>query len=247
MNKNILLIINILLFVIVILAGYNMIVFGSQSSKADDKWIHLFDGTSTKGWRAYNGESLPSKWTIKDSVLTFDTNLQLEKDMKGGGDIIYYLEEFENFELYLEWKLPEGGNSGIFYHLKEGFNTPYEVAPEYQLLDDYGWEKINNASLEEWQKAGADYAMYSPNKNKKLNPAEQWNSSRIVFTTKKVEHWLNEEMILSFIPWSKDWYKRKNESKWKNANKYGSFEKGYIGLQDHDSPLWFRNIKIRKL
>ena len=57
MNKNILLIINILLFVIVILAGYNMIVFGSQSSKADDQWIHLFDGTSTKGWRAYNGES----------------------------------------------------------------------------------------------------------------------------------------------------------------------------------------------
>ena len=96
-----------------------MIVFGSQSSKADDQWIHLFDGTSTKGWRAYNGESLPSKWTIKDSVLTFDTNLQLEKDMKGGGDIIYYLEEFENFELYLEWKLPEGGNSGVFYHLKE--------------------------------------------------------------------------------------------------------------------------------
>ena len=128
MNKN------ILLFVIVLLAGYAMIVFGSQSSKADDQWIYLFDGTTTEGWRAYNGESLPSKWTIKDSVLTFDTNLQLEKDMKGGGDIIYYLEEFENFELYLEWKLPEGGNSGVFYHLKEGFNTPYEVGPEYQLL-----------------------------------------------------------------------------------------------------------------
>ena len=171
MNKNILLIINILLFVIVILAGYNMIVFGSQSSKADDQWIYLFDGTTTEGWRAYNGESLPSKWTIKDSVLTFDTNLQLEKDMKGGGDIIYYLEEFENFELYLEWKLPEGGNSGVFYHLKEGFNTPYEVGPEYQLLDDDGWEKINNATLEQWQKAGADYAMYSPNNNKTINSA----------------------------------------------------------------------------
>ena len=75
MNKNILLIINILLFVIVILAGYNMIVFSSQSSKADDQWIYLFDGTTTEGWRAYNGKSLPSKWTIKDSVLTFDTNL----------------------------------------------------------------------------------------------------------------------------------------------------------------------------
>ena len=247
MNKKISLFVNILLFVIVILAGYNMIVFGSQSSKADDQWIYLFDGTTTEGWRAYNGESLPSKWTIKDSVLTFDTNLQLEKDMKGGGDIIYYLEEFENFELYLEWKLPEGGNSGVFYHLKEGFNTPYEVGPEYQLLDDDGWEKINNATLEEWQKAGADYAMYSPNNNKTINSAGKWNTSKIIFTPEKVEHWINGEKILSFIPWSEDWYNRKSKSKWKDAEKYGAFKKGYIGLQDHDSPLWFRSIKIRKL
>ncbi len=205
-----------------------------QLLNTDNEWVYLFDGNTTEGWRAYNGESLPKKWTIQDGVLTFSTDSKLEKDMEGGGDIIYYLEEFENFELYLEWKLPAGGNSGIFYHLKEGFNT-------------HGWEKINNATLGESQKAGADYAMYSPNKNKILNPAEQWNSSKIVFTTDKVEHWLNGQMILSFVPWSEDWYKRKNESKWKNAEKYGSFKKGYIGLQDHDSPLWFRNIKIRKL
>ena len=214
-------------------------------------WIHLFDGSSTEGWRAYNGDSLPKKWTIQDGVLTFSTDSKLEEDFQGGGDIIYYLEEFENFHLYLEWKLPEGGNSGVFYHLKEGFNTPYEVGPEYQLLDDDGWEKINNATLGESQKAGADYAMYSPNENKYLNPAGEWNSSVIRFMYRNgryiVEHRLNGKKILSFVPWSEDWYKRKNESKWKNAEKYGSFKKGYIGLQDHDSPLWFRNIKIRKL
>lgn len=241
MNKN------ILFIVFLLLTGYAIIVFGSQSSKVDNQWIYLFDGTTTDGWRAYNGKSLPSKWTIQDSVLTFHTDSELEKDMKGGGDIIYYLEEFENFELYLEWKLPQGGNSGIFYHLQEGFNTPYEVAPEYQLLDDYGWEKINNATLEEWQKAGADYAMYSPNKNNKIiKQAGEWNTTRIIFTPEKVEHWLNGKMILSFVPWSEDWYKRKSESKWKDAEKYGAFKKGYIGLQDHDSQLWFRNIKIRK-
>ena len=214
-------------------------------------WIHLFDGSTTEGWRAYNGDSLPKKWTIQDGVLTFSTDSKLEEDFQGGGDIIYYLEEFENFHLYLEWKLPEGGNSGVFYHLKEGFNTPYEVGPEYQLLDDDGWEKINNATLGESQKAGADYAMYSPNENKYLNPAGEWNSSAIIFRYRNgvyhVSHRLNGKKILSFVPWSEDWYKRKNESKWKNAEKYGSFKKGYIGLQDHDSPLWFRNIKIRKL
>ena len=214
-------------------------------------WIHLFDGSTTEGWRAYNGDSLPKKWTIQDGVLTFSTDSKLEEDFQGGGDIIYYLEEFENFHLYLEWKLPEGGNSGVFYHLKEGFNTPYEVGPEYQLLDDDGWEKINNATLDEWQKAGADYAMYSPNENKYLNPAGEWNSSAIIFRYRNgkyyVEHRLNGKKILGFVAWSEDWYKRKNDSKWKDAEYYGLFKKGYIGLQDHDSQLWFRNIKIRKL
>lgn len=214
-------------------------------------WIHLFDGSTTEGWRAYNGDSLPKKWTIQDGVLTFSTDSKLEEDFQGGGDIIYYLEEFENFHLYLEWKLPEGGNSGVFYHLKEGFNTPYEVGPEYQLLDDDGWEKINNATLGESQKAGADYAMYSPNENKYLNPAGEWNSSAIIFRYRNgkyyVEHRLNGKKILGFVPWSEDWYKRKNDSKWKDSEKYGAFKKGYIGLQDHDSQLWFRNIKIRKL
>lgn len=214
-------------------------------------WIHLFDGSTTEGWRAYNGDSLPKKWTIQDGVLTFSTDSKLEEDFQGGGDIIYYLEEFENFHLYLEWKLPEGGNSGVFYHLKEGFNTPYEVGPEYQLLDDDGWEKINNATLGESQKAGADYAMYSPNENKYLNPAGEWNSSAIIFRYRNgkyyVEHRLNGKKILGFVAWSEDWYKRKNDSKWKDAEYYGLFKKGYIGLQDHDSQLWFRNIKIRKL
>ena len=214
-------------------------------------WIHLFDGSTTEGWRAYNGDSLPKKWTIQDGVLTFSTDSKLEEDFQGGGDIIYYLEEFENFHLYLEWKLPEGGNSGVFYHLKEGFNTPYEVGPEYQLLDDDGWEKINNATLGESQKAGADYAMYSPNENKYLNPAGEWNSSAIIFRYRngayRVSHRLNGKKILSFVAWSEDWYKRKNDSKWKDSEKYGAFKKGYIGLQDHDSQLWFRNIKIRKL
>ena len=157
-------------------------------------------------------------------------------------------EEFENFVLYLEWKLPKGGNSGIFYHLKEGFEEPSEVAPEYQLIDDDGWEELNNDKLSSWQKAGADYAMYSPRTNvKKLYPSGEWNSTKIIFTEKKVEYWLNKQKILSFVPWSEDWYKRKNNGKWKDSKFYGKYKKGYIGLQDHNSSISFRNMKIRKL
>ena len=93
--------------------------------------------------------------------------------------------------------------------------------------------------------------MYSPNENKYLNPAGEWNSSAIIFRYRNgkyyVEHRLNGKKILGFVAWSEDWYKRKNDSKWKDAEYYGLFKKGYIGLQDHDSQLWFRNIKIRKL
>lgn len=212
------------------------------------EWISLFDGTSTKGWRAYNGKALPSQWVIKDSTLTFDTEKKTEAERQGGNDIIYAAEEFDNFELYLEWKLPEGGNSGVMYHVKEGYSGPPEVAPEYQLLDDLKWEEINNAKLEEWQKTGADYAMYTPDISQKIvKPAGEWNTTTIRFTPELVEHWLNGKKLLSFVPWSEDWEKRKQNGKWKDFPDYGKFKTGYIGLQDHDSPLWFKNIKIKKL
>lgn len=216
--------------------------------KDQSEWTYLFDGTSTNGWRTYNGDSLPSGWIIKDGALTFDTEYRLEADRKGGKDIVYDLEEFANFELYLEWKLPEGGNSGIFYHLKDGYETPSEVSPEYQLLDDLKWEELNNAKLEEWQKTAADYAMYTPDESlKNVKPAGEWNTSRVRFTGEKVEHWFNGKKVLEFVPWSEDWYDRKSKGKWKDSPDYGKFKTGYIGLQDHDSPLWFRNIKIKKL
>lgn len=218
-----------------------------QDLESDD-WISLFDGTDIKGWRAYNESSLPEQWVVQNGMLTFDTQRRSETDQHSGNDIIYAAETFDNFELYLEWKLPEGGNSGIFYHIKEGYQGMSEVSPEYQLLDDLQWEEINNAQLEEWQKTGADYAMYPPDKaNKVTHPAGTWNTSRIRFTPELAEHWLNGKKILSFVPWSQDWHQRKAAGKWKNFPDYGKFKTGYIGLQDHDSPLWFRNIKIKKL
>lgn len=225
-----------------------LLFFTISCEKNESEWIDLFDGKSTDGWRAYNGKEIPEKWAAIDGELTFDTDLKLEDEWIGGGDIIYYKEEFEYFELYLEWKLPKGGNSGVFYNVQEGFQAPYAISPEYQLLDDIGWEEINNAKLEEWQKAGANYAMHEADLSKKqLNPAGEWNSSKILYTEKKVQHWLNGKLLLEFVPYSKEWYLKRDSGKWDDYPNYGKFKKGYIALQDHDSPIWFRNIKIRKL
>ncbi len=230
--------------------------------ETNNEWITLFDGKTTKGWRAYNGKELPPGWIAKDGELQFDTELGKEQDYTGGTDIIYGAEEFDNFELYVEWKLPKGGNSGIFYHLKEGYDSPPEVSPEYQLIDDENYASIHDLTsynlslgykekpeeLKPLQQTASDYAMHAADPNGKiLNPAGEWNITKIIFTPEQVEHWLNGKKVVSFVPWDKAWYEKKNSDKWKNSKDYGKFKTGYIGFQDHSSPIWFRNIKIKKL
>ena len=222
----------------------------NQNKNKSNEWINLFDGSSLDGWRAYNGDQMPPGWKIVDSVLTFNTQQILEQDYdyKGNRDIMYGDEEFENFELYLEWKIPKGGNSGIYYHIKEGYGGFADMAPEYQLLDDENYAEIHDYELKDWQLTAADYAMHVPDTTQKvLYPPGQWNSSRIIFTSNNVEHWLNDKKVLSFIPWTEQWYEKRNLGKWDNFPDYGKYKKGYIGLQDHGSNLWFRNIKIKKL
>jgi len=214
----------------------------------DSEWITLFDGTSTDGWVGYKTDTFPNKWAIIDSLLTLDTSASADGAPKVGGDLIFTKQEFDNFELYLEWKLPEGGNSGVFYHVKKGYGAPYEVGPEYQLLDDLNYGTIHKETVKASQLTGSDYDMYAADSTVKvLNPIGEWNTTTIKFTSELVEHYLNGVKVVSFVPWSEDWKAKKEASKWKDMVDYGKFPSGYIGLQDHASPLWFRNIKIKKL
>lgn len=240
-------------------------IFLSCNTKKTEKfdWNYIIEEPSINLWRAYNGEKMPPGWKIIDGVLTFKTEQILEEDYnyKGSRDIIYGGEMFQDFELYVEWKIPVGGNSGIFYHIREGYDGPPEVAPEYQLIDDENYASIhdiksynesvgfeNPSELHPLQQTASDYAMHIAKPElKNLNPPGQWNSSRIVFTEKLVEHWLNGKKVLSFVPWSEEWYKKKNSGKWDNMPDYGKFKSGYIGFQDHGSDLWFKNVKIKKL
>jgi len=212
----------------------------TEEAATADEWIWLFDGHSTDGWRGFNGEELPSGWVLEEGTLK-----SLGQGGDIGGDIIYAEREFENFELYMEWKVSTAGNSGIFYHVQEGekYHAPYENAPEYQLLDDLGYPD----PLEEWQKLASDYAMYSAPADKPIKPAGEWNTSRIVFTPEKVSYFLNGIMVVEFVPWSDDWHERRKKGKWADVEDYGKAKTGFIGLQDHGSFIWFKNIKIKEL
>ncbi|MBI1783222.1 MAG: DUF1080 domain-containing protein, partial [Sphingobacteriales bacterium] len=145
-----------------------------SDAEVKDGWKLLFDGKTTTGWRAYNGKTIPAGWSIEDGALK--TSGTAHDAI--GGDIVYGEEPYENFELTADWKISKGGNSGIFYHIVEDtqYHAPYETAPEYQVIDDIGFPE----KLEDWQKAGVDYAMYTPTAEKVLKPVGEWNHSRIV-------------------------------------------------------------------
>ncbi|WP_186758481.1 3-keto-disaccharide hydrolase [Echinicola salinicaeni] len=203
-------------------------------------WQLLFDGKSAEGWRGYAAEELPAGWIIEDELF-----VALGKGGDIGGDVVYGAEEFGEFELKLEWKIAEGGNSGIFYHIvdEEKHDAPYYTAPEYQVIDQIGFPQ----KLEMWQSIGADYGMYTPDFEGAVKPAGEWNTTRIVFTEDKAEYFLNGKKTVSFDPWSDDWKQRKSEGKWKDYPDYGEAKSGFIGLQDHGAKTWYKNIKIRKL
>jgi len=201
-------------------------------------WNLLFDGTSFNGWRNYGRDSLEG-WAI-------DSGCMLALGLGGdhANDVIT-IDEYENFELSLEWKTSPGGNSGILFNAVEdtAAKAIYEIAPEYQLVDDIGFPD----KLEEWQKTASCYAMYTADPNKTLLPVGQFNVSKIVVNNGHVEHWLNGSKVVEYQMWSPQWDSLKANGKWKDYPLFGSARKGHIGLQDHGKQTWFRNIKIRTL
>lgn len=203
-------------------------------------WKLLFDGKTTDGWRGYNMTEIPSAWKVVDGIL-----MSAGEGDDIGGDIITN-EKYENFDLKIDWKLAPEGNSGILYHVVEGpgLESTYYSGPEYQIIDDIGFP----GGVGPYNSTGADYAMTPPDTSmKELNPAGEWNSSRIVFDNGKVKHYLNGKKIVEFIAWDDEWEEKVNKGKWRNFPAYGKAQSGYIGLQDHGSKIWFKNIKIKEL
>ena len=214
---------------------------GLTEAQQSEGWKLLFDGKSLNGWQIFKGRK-NNTWEAKDGMLHCKA---LNEKVKGDGDERADLmtgETFENFELSLDWKISPQGNSGVIYRATEEFEQPYYSGPEYQLIDDLGYQpKPTDKQL-----TGADYDMYAT-EPKSLKPVGEWNNTKIVVNGKHVEHWLNGQKIVEYEFGSPDWLKRKEASKWKDAKGYGLATKGHIDLQDHGHEVWFRNIMIRNL
>lgn len=195
-------------------------------------WRTLFDGKTTEGWRGYKAKAIPSGWKVVDGALTRTAQ---------AGDIIT-TDTFANFELNLEWKISEGGNSGIFYRVSEDDDATYWSGPEMQVLDD----AKHPDGKSRLTAAGSCYDMY-PSPAGVVKPAGEWNQVHLVVNGKHVEQWLNGVKVVEYEFGSPDWEARLKASKFAPHPHYGRNSAGYIGLQDHGDWVAFRNVKIRVL
>jgi hypothetical protein len=210
----------------------------------NQEWQSLFDGKTTAGWHKYGGGAVGSAWKIADGALFLDTSKKRDWQTDNGGDIVTQ-EEFENFELKLEWKIARGGNSGIIFYVHEDDKYKYcwETGPEMQVLDniDAGDNK-NQTHL-----AGSLYDLIGTAEKSKPKPVGEWNQAEIKCVNGKLDLYLNGINTASTTLWDDNWKKMVAGSKFKTMPGFGVYKKGKIALQDHGNMVWYRNIFIRKL
>lgn len=210
------------------------------SETPDNEWKVLFDGTSFSGWKGYLKDSVPSSWKIEEGAMVFYPE-------EGEGANLVSTSEYTDFVLSLEWKISEGGNSGIFWGVVEDPNLeePYETGPEIQVLDN---EKHPDAKAGTTHQAGALYDMVAPSEDV-TKPVGEWNLCEITINHKKNlgKVVLNGVEIVSFPTNDEAWDAMVGDSKFADWKEFGKYKTGKIGLQDHGNMVSFRNIKIKEL
>jgi glucose/arabinose dehydrogenase len=211
-------------------------------------WKLLFDGQTTNGWRNYKKPAMGDGWKVQDGALVWTK--------KGAGDIIT-ADQYENYELVVDYKISKGGNSGLMFRVTEDEGAPYLTGPEVQIQD--------NVDGKDPQKSGWLYQLYKParpqwqiNFEKQMGlesaetpdatrPAGEWNTLYLRISPQQCEVCMNGVTYYYFKLGTPDWDERVSKSKFAKMAGFGKAAKGYICLQDHGNEVAFRNIKIREL
>jgi hypothetical protein len=198
-------------------------------------WKQLFDGKTTQGWHSFKTQTFPTKgWVVQDGWLHCLG--------QHGGDILSD-GEFDQFEVEWDWKLDPGGNSGLKYFVLETRSSA--LGHEYQMLDD---DRHPDAKLGQGKRVTASfYDVLKPAVKPPTKPMGEVNHSRVLVKGSHVEHWLNGVKVLEYECGSDALKAAIAESKFKNVPGFGDRVKGHILLQDHESNVWFGNIRLREV
>ena len=212
----------------------------SEQEKSEG-WVLLFNGVNLDGWTSVGRQTPPERgWTVEEGQLIVNKG-----GRQRGGDIITK-EMYAQFDFYFEFKLTKAANSGIKY-----FFTRYEqggwLGNEYQVLDD-DFHPDARAGRNGNRTTASLYDVLPPDGNKQMKPTGEWNVGRIVAIGSEVRHYLNGELVLTYDRKSALYEEAVKLSKFNEVQPgFGTVEKGYILLQDHDDEVAYRNIKIRDL
>lgn len=185
----------------------------------------LFNGVNLVGWTVASGHG--RDWRAENGEMVVSGRSE------GGARILRTAETYSDFELRLEFKLAEGGNSGVFLRMDEE-----EAGMEIQLLDDYA---PMHEGLKEWQYTGPLYGVVGPAR-RVSEPAGEWQSMIIRLEGRHLTIVLNDAVV---VETSLDSHERDEvEERRKGDLKRPA---GSVGLQNYGVEARFRNLSIRLL
>ena len=245
MKKNLISSLSILAMLLFMLPSCGQDVNKLTSEEKKDGWVLLFNGKDFTGWRQCNGTAMPVNWIIEEDAMKVFTGEGKDPGSGANGDILFGEKKFKNFELSIDWKASKMANSGIFYNVREVPGQPiYFASPEIQVLDNIDATDNKVAS----HLAGSLYDMIAADPAT-VHPAGEWNTIVIRVNNGKVTHTQNGVKVVEYELWTPEWDALVENSKFKTFPGFieGISKEGFIGLQDHGYPVWFRNIKIREL
>tara|TARA_R110000868_G_scaffold365912_2_gene628827 strand:- start:778 stop:1530 length:753 start_codon:yes stop_codon:yes gene_type:complete len=216
----------------------------NETSSEIEDWTVLFDGSSFENWKEYLNEGVSDNWKLEDNAMVFYP----PKDRKNGQAFnLVTKKEYTDFVLSLDWRISEGGNSGIFWGVKEDPSLPeaYQTGPEIQVLDN---EKHPDAKAGTTHQAGSLYDMIPPLKDV-TKPIGEWNNCVLTINhkTNQGSVVLNGVEIVTFPVNNPEWGVMVSKSKFADWSDFGKYPTGKIGLQDHGDMVSYRNVKIKEL
>ena len=194
-----------------------------------DGWVLLFDGRTPAGW-TNRDKPMPAA-NVQDGAIN---------PHKAGAYITYFEKPFDDFVLACDFKVSPGANSGIFIRTADQAD-PVQRGFEIQIHDSAGKPQTRHS-------CGALYDAVAPSVDAN-KPAGEWNHIEITATGSVIKVVLNGKPIVEADVgrWTEAG-KNPDGTKNKFARALKDFPRaGYIGLQDHNAPVWFKNIKVKPL
>jgi len=189
---------------------------GEGEFKPGEGWEQLFNGKDLTGWKFKGGTN--TSWEAEDGVLA---NLREKDGQKRRGVDIYTEKTFDDFQLHIEFKVPKGGNSGVYLRGRK----------EIQVHDSFGVEKPGPGHCGGlYGKAGA--------KVNSCKPAGEWNSFDVTIVGNVITVYLNGQLI-------QDKVELAGNTGGALPGKDG--EPGSLMMQGDHTSVWYRNIWIKPL